>query len=105
MLRKPVLVQLLAIGFCVMAAFVMMESTIFLFLNKLLGWEERQVGFYFLFVGFVIVIVQGGLIGRLTKKLGDWPLCIAGPFGVTIGMGRTRLRSPTSSRTLAFRCC
>jgi DHA1 family tetracycline resistance protein-like MFS transporter len=85
-LRKPVLVQLLAIGFCIMTAFVMMESTITLFLNKTFGWGERGVGFYFLFVGFIIIAVQGGLIGRLTKRLGDWPLCIAGPFGVGLGM-------------------
>lgn len=85
-LRKPVLVQLLAISFCLMAAFVMMESTITLFLNKVFGWTELGVGFYFLFVGFIIVGVQGGLIGRLTKKVGDWPLCISGPFLVALGM-------------------
>jgi MFS family permease len=85
-LRKPVLVQLLAISFCLMAAFVMMESTITLFLNKIFGWNELGVGFYFLFVGLIIVGVQGGLIGRLTKKLGDWPLCITGPFLVALGM-------------------
>ncbi|HSU67723.1 MAG TPA: MFS transporter [Tepidisphaeraceae bacterium] len=85
-LRKPVLVQLLAISFCLMAAFVMMESTISLFLNQTFGWKERGVGAYFLFSGIVIVIVQGGLIGRLTKKLGDWPLSITGPFLVALGM-------------------
>jgi MFS transporter, DHA1 family, tetracycline resistance protein len=85
-LKKPVLVQLLVISFCVMAAFVMMESTISLFLNKIFHWEELGVGLYFLFIGFIIVIVQGGLIGRLTRKLGDWPLCIAGPFLVAVGM-------------------
>ena len=69
-----------------MAAFVMMESTITLFLNKLFGWQELGVGLYFLFVGFIIVGVQGGLIGRLTKTLGDWPLCITGPFLVALGM-------------------
>jgi MFS-type transporter involved in bile tolerance (Atg22 family) len=69
-----------------MAAFVMMESTISLFLNKIFGWKQLGVGLFFLFVGFIIVCVQGGLIGRLTKKLGDWPLCIAGPFLVAIGM-------------------
>jgi DHA1 family tetracycline resistance protein-like MFS transporter len=85
-LRKPVLVQLLAIGFCVMGAFVMMESTITLFLNKTFGWGERGVGFYFLFAGLIIIAVQGGMIGRLTKRFGDWPLCIAGPFMVAAGM-------------------
>lgn len=85
--RKPVLVQLLAIGFCIMAAFVMMESTITLFLNKVFGWGELGVGLYFLFIGIIIVAVQGGMIGRLTKMLGDWPLCIGGPVLVALGMG------------------
>jgi DHA1 family tetracycline resistance protein-like MFS transporter len=85
-LAKPVVVRLLAIGFCVMAAFVMMESTITLFLNKTFNWGERGVGFYFLFAGIIIIGVQGGMIGRLTKKFGDWPLCIAGPFMVAAGM-------------------
>lgn len=85
-LQKPVLVQLLAISFFIMAAFVMMESTIALFLNKLFQWKELGVGLYFVFAGFIIITVQGGLIGRLTKKLGDWPLCIAGAFLVAAGM-------------------
>jgi predicted MFS family arabinose efflux permease len=84
--KKPVLLQLLVISFFLMSAFVMMESTISLFLNKIFHWEQLGVGLFFLFVGFIIVCVQGGLIGRLTKKLGDWPLCIAGPFLVAIGM-------------------
>lgn len=85
-IQKSVLVQLLAIGFCIMAAFVMMESTITLFLNEVFGWGELGVGLYFVFIGFIIVGVQGGLIGRLTKRLGDWPLCITGPLLVALGM-------------------
>ena len=42
--RRRVLVQLLLISFFVMAAFVMMESTIGLYLNKLFGWQARGVG-------------------------------------------------------------
>ncbi|HEY2584892.1 MAG TPA: MFS transporter [Tepidisphaeraceae bacterium] len=85
-LRKPALLQLLVVGFCIMAAFVMMESTLTLFVNRVFGWGELGVGLYFLFVGFVIVCVQGGMIGRLTKKYGDWPPCIVGPFLVALGM-------------------
>jgi MFS family permease len=86
-LRNSALVQLLAIGFCIMAAFVMMESTISLFLNEVFGWRELGVGLYFLFIGIIIIGVQGGLIGRLTKRFGDWPLCTLGPLGVAGGMG------------------
>jgi DHA1 family tetracycline resistance protein-like MFS transporter len=85
-IRRSALFQLLLISFCLMAAFVMMESTIGLFLNKLFGWKERQVGWYFAFIGVIIVIVQGGLIGRLTKAMGDWPLAISGPVFVALGM-------------------
>jgi MFS transporter, DHA1 family, tetracycline resistance protein len=85
-IRRPALFQLLLISFFLMAAFVMMESTIGLFLNKLFNWKERQVGWYFAFIGVIIVIVQGGLIGRLTKAMGDWPLAITGPLFVALGM-------------------
>jgi DHA1 family tetracycline resistance protein-like MFS transporter len=85
-LRRPVLVQLLAISFLTMAAFVMMESTVALFLNRWFHFERLGVGLFFAFVGVIIAVVQGGLIGRLTKRLGDWPLAIAGPVLVALGM-------------------
>jgi MFS transporter, DHA1 family, tetracycline resistance protein len=84
--RKPVLVQLLAISTCIMAAFVMMESTIALYLNHQFGYEERHVGYFFGFLGVIIIVVQGGLIGRLTKAVGEWPLAILGTLLVAAGM-------------------
>jgi MFS transporter, DHA1 family, tetracycline resistance protein len=85
-LRRPVLAQLLAIGFFTMAAFVMMESVLSLFLSGVFGYEKWQIGWFFAFVGVVIVIVQGGLIGRLTRAVGEWPLAITGPVLVGVGM-------------------
>jgi MFS family permease len=85
-IRRPVLVQLLGISFFTMAAFVMMESTLALFLNDRFGFSERAVGGFFAFAGLVISVVQGGLIGRLTKRFGDWPLAILGPLMVAVGM-------------------
>lgn len=84
--RRPVLVQLLAISFCIMAAFVMMESTVTMFLDAKYGFKEKQVGLYFGFIGLTIVAVQGGLIGRVTKKLGEWPPAIGGCLLVALGM-------------------
>ncbi|HWE04074.1 MAG TPA: MFS transporter [Tepidisphaeraceae bacterium] len=85
-LNNRVLVELLAISFCLMAAFVMMESTIGLYLNDRFGWGPKQVGWYFAYIGIIIALVQGGLVRRLTTKMSDWPLAIAGPFLVAIGM-------------------
>ena len=84
--RRPVLVQLLAISFFIMASFVMMESTITMFLDVRFGYKEKQVGLFFGFIGLVIVIVQGGLIGRLNKRLGEWTLAVAGCVLVAAGM-------------------
>ncbi len=70
-----------------MAAFVMMESTIGIFLNKTFGWREKELGYFFAFVGLIIIVVQGGLIGRLTRKYGEWPLAITGLILVAVGMG------------------
>jgi MFS transporter, DHA1 family, tetracycline resistance protein len=85
-LRSSTLVQLLLISFLIMAAFVMMESVIALFLAEHLQYGEFEVGLFFGFLGIIILIVQGGLIGRLTRTLGEWPLAIAGPLLVAVGM-------------------
>jgi MFS transporter, DHA1 family, tetracycline resistance protein len=87
--RNPVLAQLLTISFCMMAAFVMMETIIALYVNKKDGpyhWEQLGLGLYFGYIGFIILIVQGGLIGKLTKRFGDWPLATTGPILITIAM-------------------
>jgi len=87
-LRRPMLVQLMLIGFASMAAFVMMESQCALFLSRpdTFGWGPRNVGWFFTMIGVVIIVVQGVLIGRLTKRLGEWPLAVAGAVFVAIGM-------------------
>jgi DHA1 family tetracycline resistance protein-like MFS transporter len=86
-LRRPVVVQLLLISFVTMAAFVMMESTIGIFLNGHFGYNQSQVGWFFGFIGIIILIVQGGILRRVAKGSYDWPLASAGPLLVAIGMG------------------
>ncbi len=85
-LRRPVVTQLMAISFLSMAAFVMMETIISIFLARHFGYTQRGVGWVYAWIGVVIIIVQGGLIGRLTRRFGEWPLAIAGPTLVTVGM-------------------
>jgi DHA1 family tetracycline resistance protein-like MFS transporter len=90
-LRKPIVLQILLISFVSMAAFVMMECTVGLFLAHVWQIDDpktagRYTGWFFGYVGLVIVFVQGGLIGRLTKRSGEWPLAILGPILVAVGM-------------------
>lgn len=41
-------------------------------------WTAREVGFLFTFTGFLGILLQGGLIGRLVKKFGEPKLVLAG---------------------------
>jgi MFS family permease len=41
-------------------------------------WTAREVGLLFAFAGFVGIVWQGGIIGRLVKKYGEFQLSIAG---------------------------
>ena len=85
--KNPALVQLLGIWFFTMMAFVMMETCFAIFANDTYGFRERAVGRFFMFAGIVIIVMQGGLMGPLTKKFGEWKLVIAGPLLVTVAMG------------------
>ena len=85
-IKNSPLLQMLLIFFFSMMAFVMMESTFAIFLNDLMKFTELHVGLLFGLAGTVIAIVQGGLVGRLTRRVGEWPLVIAGPLLVTVAM-------------------
>jgi MFS family permease len=41
-------------------------------------WTAREVGFLFTFTGFLGILLQGGLIGRLVKRFGEPKLVLAG---------------------------
>jgi len=100
-LKKPIVAQLILISFVSMAAFVMMEATSGIYLADKLGWganaenrikadqeAARNTGWFFAYAGLVIVIVQGGLIRRLTKRglAAEWAMAIVGPVLVAVGM-------------------
>ena len=52
-----------------------------------LGWKERELGVFFVVVGTVAAIVQGGLFRVLTRRVGDRALLIAGMVGMALAIG------------------
>jgi DHA1 family tetracycline resistance protein-like MFS transporter len=93
-LRRSTLIQLILISFIAMIAFTMMEGVIGLFLNEKFVYGPNhtpygslQLGMYFGYLGFFIVLIQGGMIGRLTKMFGEWSVAVSGALCVTVGMG------------------
>jgi MFS transporter, DHA1 family, tetracycline resistance protein len=85
-LHRPVLSRLILIFFLVILAFAGMESTFALWALGQFGWGPGQVGYVFAYVGVLSAILQGGLIGRLTRRFGEERLLICGLALITAGL-------------------
>ena len=51
-----------------------------------LGWQERQLSVFFVVVGMVAAVVQGGLFRVLTRLVGDRALLIVGMLGMALAI-------------------
>ena len=58
--------------------FVGMESVFSLFGNRRFDFGLTETGLVFVFIGVFAAIVQGGLVHRLTARVGEWPVLRAG---------------------------
>lgn len=76
----------LFINFVFITAFSMMQITAALLWENYYELTEAQVGYVFAFIGLSVVVIQGTLIGRLTKKFGERRLFVAGNFLMAIGL-------------------
>ena len=80
------LAPLLAIGFLVVTGFAAFEVTFAQFLHERLQLPHSGVGFLFVYVGVPAVAVQGGLVGRATRRFGERPLLFAGLVSTAVGL-------------------
>jgi multidrug resistance protein len=60
------------------SGFAIMTTLFALFTEKHFGFDARQTGYVFGFIGIISVILQGGLIGRLVKMFGETALARTG---------------------------
>lgn len=71
--RGTFLLRLAVVGFLSTAAFSGFEATFSLFADRRFGLTEASVAVVFVGIGLVLVVVQGGLVGRVTQRLGVGP--------------------------------
>jgi len=82
------LVLLLALYFIVTAAFSGFEATFALFSERRFGFSVASIGYLFAFIGATLALVQGLLVGRVVKRVGEprlIPVAIA-VIGIGIGL-------------------
>jgi len=77
-LRHPVVARLVAVNFLFTGAFTAMETVFVLFTQHTFGWTAMQNGYIFTYIGVLIVLMQGGLVGQLARRWGERRLLLAG---------------------------
>ena len=85
-LHRPVLSRLIVVFFLVILAVAGMQSVFAIWAMPQFGWGPGQVGYVFAYVGLVSAILQGGLIGRLTRYFGEERLLLCGLALIIAGL-------------------
>jgi multidrug resistance protein len=86
-ITHPTLVILLALYFLVPLAFSWFEATFALFSEAKFGYTAATIGFVFTFIGVVLSIVQGVLVGKVVKRIGERRLIPMAIVAIALGVG------------------
>ena len=82
--RRPQLASLYVQFFLFTFAFSCFTSGFALFAEARFAWTAKETGWMFAFAGFLGIILQGGLLGRLVKRFGEVKLVVAGFIAAAI---------------------
>ncbi len=85
--KKPLLAILLTMFFILTFSFANIYGTFALLGFKVYGFTDLQNGYMYAIVGLTSAIVQGGLIGIISKYIEHKKLVVYGSFLVMIGLG------------------
>ncbi len=78
-------IELSLIYFLFTFAFSGFEFSLNFFLNKRMGFTPTQTGFVFLYLGMIIIMVQGGVIRRISGKIPEIKIARVGALSLIIG--------------------
>ncbi|GEJ58643.1 MFS transporter [Anaeromyxobacter diazotrophicus] len=84
--KKPGIRRLILIYLFAILAFSGMEATFALLAAHRYHLDRSEVSYVFAFIGVVVTVVQGGLIGPLTRRFGERALLVAGLLAQGAGL-------------------
>ncbi len=70
-LSRPILAPMVLMGFLVFFAMTNFETTFPLWADAGFGWGPQQVGFIFMYLGFVVMLTQMFIVGRMAPLFGE----------------------------------
>ncbi len=86
-LTLPTASELLTITLIYVSGFSMMHITASLLWSNQYGCSEAEIGYIFAFIGFAVVLVQGGAVGPVSKRWGERAMLKVGTILMAIGLG------------------
>jgi DHA1 family tetracycline resistance protein-like MFS transporter len=85
--RSPAVGPLVLIYFLAIFSFAVFEGTLSLFTQEVFKFDDRANFLTFAYIGFVLMLAQGGVYRRLAGKVTDMKLLTAGVVMMIIGLG------------------
>ena len=85
-MSRPVLAPMVIMGFLAFFAFTNFETTFPLWANVGFGWGPQQVGFSFMWLGFVVMVTQIFIVGKLAPIFGEGHLLQAAVCSYVFGL-------------------
>lgn len=79
-------VSLILVTLLYTLAFTGMETVFPLLTQKFFGWKSLQNGYVFMYVGILIVLMQGGMVRPLVKRYGERNLMLFGLVFLGLGL-------------------
>ena len=96
-------VRRLCLAFCLFfLAFSGFTALLVLYFKEAFGWGPTLSAIAFLVVGVVATVVQGGLIGPLVKRFGEFRLTLAGLGFVIVGCVLIPLANRANAQPVVF---
>lgn len=83
---RPLIGAVLVIFFIITFAFSAIPVIAPLLGKSFFNFGEVEMSYLFVYIGLIQIILQGFLIGRLSKKVGDEKLIVFGPLLLMLGM-------------------
>jgi DHA1 family tetracycline resistance protein-like MFS transporter len=84
---QPNLPMVLLVYFLVVAAFASFEATFALYSERRFGFTPATIGYMFAWIGVVLATVQGVLVGRVVKRVGEKRLVPLAIFAIALALG------------------
>jgi DHA1 family tetracycline resistance protein-like MFS transporter len=82
---NPLLASLMIALFLTLLAVAGMEISVTLHGRDRFHFRQRDMAYLFLFMGMIVAAIQGGLIGRFVKRVGESGVIVIGAASFTLG--------------------